>query len=168
MVNRLLDSVGAGRDLEADRLEVERAVGDALGGAIDLRENGRDVDAAVCGGIGRQAPACLLQLPLAARPLAATGLVPRDGHMDEALAEVSLAGLGRPPCRLQLLVCLEVLPRRTSSSPSESATSFMACYAHAVATILLAGVDLFFRGKLDGLLRVISWSPRTRSRRRSS
>ena len=26
------------------------------------------------------------------------------------------------------------------------------CYAHVVATILLAGVDLFFRGKLDALL----------------
>jgi len=27
------------------------------------------------------------------------------------------------------------------------------CYAHRVATILLAGVDLFIRGKLEGALR---------------
>ena len=118
---------GLGRDLEADGLEVERPGGDALCGRVDLRENGRDVDAAVRRRVRGQPTGAPSPAASAAVLLAATRLVPGDGDMDEPLAEVALACLGRPPGGLELLVCLEVLtPARTSSSPAESAASFTA------------------------------------------
>ena len=53
-------------------------------------------------------PGRLLQLALAADPVAAAGLVPRDRHVDEALVEVALLRLGRAPGVLELLVRREV------------------------------------------------------------
>ena len=46
----------------------------------------------------------LLQLPLAADAVAAAGLVPGDGHVDEALEEVALLVGSRAPGVLELLV----------------------------------------------------------------
>ena len=51
----------------------------------------------------------LLELALAASPVAAAGLIPGDGHVDEALEEVALPLVGRAPRRLQLFVGGEVL-----------------------------------------------------------
>ena len=57
-----------------------------------------------------EAARSLLELPLAARTVAAAGLVPRDDDVDEALKEVLLGRVGGPPCVLERLVRLEVLP----------------------------------------------------------
>jgi hypothetical protein len=46
----------------------------------------------------------LLQLPLAADPVPAAGLVPGDRDVDEALVEVALLRWGSAPGVLQLLV----------------------------------------------------------------
>jgi hypothetical protein len=55
----------------------------------------------------REPPPCLLELPLAADPVPAPGLVPRDRDVDEALEEVALAvGRGAPRI-LERLVRLE-------------------------------------------------------------
>ena len=83
---------------------------------------------------------------------------PGDGDVDEPLQEVALAGGRLAPLVLELLVGVEVLAgadqlqptvqthRRRLSASAEGAS------VGRVATILLAGVDLFFRGKLEGLL----------------
>jgi hypothetical protein len=52
---------------------------------------------------------CLLELALAACSVAATGLVPGDDDVDEALEEVLLGRVGRPPGVLERLVRGEVL-----------------------------------------------------------
>jgi hypothetical protein len=57
----------------------------------------------------RQPTARLLELALAPRAIPASGLVPRDGVVDEALEEVLLRGVGRPPDVLEGLVGLEEL-----------------------------------------------------------
>ena len=57
-------------------------------------------------------PRRLLELPLAADPVAAAGLVPGDRDVDEALEEVLLGRLGRAPDVLERLVRLEVLAAR--------------------------------------------------------
>ncbi len=46
----------------------------------------------------------LLQLTLATDPVAASGLVPGDGHMDEPLVEVAFLGRRRAPRVLEFLV----------------------------------------------------------------
>jgi len=51
----------------------------------------------------------LLELPLAARLVAAACLVPGDDDVDEALEEVLLGGLGSAPGVLERLVRGEVL-----------------------------------------------------------
>src|SRR5438045_7371578 len=58
--------------------------------------------------VRRQAAVGLLELALAADPVAATGLVPGDRHVDEALEEVAFLRRRRPPHVLQLLVGGEV------------------------------------------------------------
>ena len=68
-----------------------------------------DVDATVRGGVRRESPRGLLQLPLAARALAAARLVPGDGHVNEPLEEVTLLGGRGAPCKLELLVSGEEL-----------------------------------------------------------
>ncbi len=54
-------------------------------------------------GVGPEPAGGLLQLPLAADAVAAAGLVPRDGDVDEALEEVALLRPGSPGV-LELLV----------------------------------------------------------------
>ena len=56
-----------------------------------------------------EAPRRLLELPLAARAVAATGLVPRNDDVDEALEEVLLGRIGSAPRILERLVRFEVL-----------------------------------------------------------
>lgn len=56
-----------------------------------------------------EAPRRFLELPLATWAIAATGLVPRDDDVDEALEEVLLGRVGGPPSVLERLVRLEVL-----------------------------------------------------------
>jgi hypothetical protein len=51
----------------------------------------------------------LLELPLEADPIPASGLVPRDDDVHETLEEVLLLGLRRAPGVLERLVCGEVL-----------------------------------------------------------
>jgi CheY-like chemotaxis protein len=101
-----------------------------------------------------EAPFCLRELPLAACAIAAARLVPGDGDVDEALEEVFLGRIGRPPSVLERLVRFEVKP---AAHLLEPATQFLLhgreCYPRgAVATILLAGVELFFRGKLEAAM----------------
>jgi hypothetical protein len=68
----------------------------------------RDVDSAMVGRVGGQAPRGLVDLAAAADLVAAPGLVPGDDHVHEALVEVALLGGGRSPGELELLVRLEV------------------------------------------------------------
>lgn len=51
----------------------------------------------------------LLELPLISGPISAPGVMPGDGHVDEALKEVALGCLGGAPEILQHLVGFEVL-----------------------------------------------------------
>ena len=96
------------------------------------------------------------ELALAAWPVAPARVQPRHRDVDEALQEVTLLERRLPPFVLELLVRLEVLAR-----PDELQTALEAHHADypsnaasvgPVATILLVGVDLFFRSKLEGLL----------------
>ena len=100
----------------------------------------------------------LFELPLAARLVATARLVPGDDDVDEPLEEVLLRGLGSTPGVLERLVRREVLARaRELEAPLEVllhlVPTLTECYPRAaVATILLAGVDLFIRGKLEASL----------------
>jgi hypothetical protein len=105
-----------------------------------------------------QAPLGLRQLALAADAVATPGLVPRDRDVHEALEEVPLGRLRRAPCVLERLVRGEELtsPHQLDPAPEVCVDSAhdatLGCYSPTVATILLAGVDLYFRGKLEALL----------------
>jgi hypothetical protein len=90
--------------LDADRLELERAALDGLGSRADLREHELDVDPPVLGHERRQPSGGLRELALAADAVPTPGLVPGDGHVDEALEEVLLRGVGGAPGQLELLV----------------------------------------------------------------
>ena len=96
----------------------------------------------------------LRELPLAAWPVPAPGVVPGDGDVDEALEEVFLRRLGRTPSLLQIFMRLEVLAAADQiETVSQPLVHKAECYPRAVvATILLEGVDLFIRGKLEALL----------------
>ena len=107
--------------------------------------------------VAAEASLGLHELPLAAVAVAALGVQPRDGDVDEPLQEVALGGRSRAPLVLELLVRLEV------GALTDQLQSFgerhrpiigvrRRCYCRRVSTILLVGVDLFFRGKLEGLL----------------
>ncbi len=113
---------------------------------------------------------CLRELPLGADLASAPGLVPRHRDVHETLEEVALVGGRRAPRVLELLMRGEVLtgpneldpcpirglellrlsPRRDSTKGLSRAAC--ARYPPAVATILLCGVDVYFRGKLEALL----------------
>jgi hypothetical protein len=54
-------------------------------------------------------PGCLLELALAAGTVAASGLVPRDDYVDQALEEVLLGRIRGSPGVFERLVRLEVL-----------------------------------------------------------
>src|ERR671934_2439093 len=84
-----------------------REVGEAR--RVDLREQRRHVDPAVCGGEGPETTRRLLELTLAADPPPAAGLVPGDRHVNQALEEVALPGGGCAPGLFERLVGREVL-----------------------------------------------------------
>jgi hypothetical protein len=149
---------GLGRGVLEPRLrKLERPAADDLACGLHLGEHARDVDAAVRRRERPEAPQRLLQLACGGNRPAATRLVPGDRDVNEALVEVALGGVRGTPDELQLLVCLEipVLPDQLETAVElvhelrdTASTATLVC----VATILLCGVDLFFRGKLDALL----------------
>ena len=100
----------------------------------------------------------LLELALAPRAVLALRVEPGDGHVHETLEEVALLGRGGTPLVLELLVGVEVpaladqLKPSTKTHRARLSASAKGASVARVATILLVGVDLFFRGKLDGLL----------------
>jgi CheY-like chemotaxis protein len=97
-----------------------------------------------------EAAARLLELARAAVAVPTPGLIPGDGDVYQALEEIALLRRGGAPGDLEFLVSLEI------SSPSYEGEAFFIAGHGAMfapmATILLVGVDLFFRGKLDVLL----------------
>jgi hypothetical protein len=138
-------------------VEFERAAANDLSGRCDLREHARDIHAAMVRRERAESPGCLVELARGCDRPAAPGLIPRNRDVDEALVEVALGGVGRAPNDLELLVRLEV-----PAGPDQLETARQSVHAlrdsastatlAPVATILLCGVDLFFRGKLDALL----------------
>jgi hypothetical protein len=78
--------------------------------------------------------------------------------VDEPLEEVALLGRRRSPLVLERLVRVEERLRTDELQAAFEAhvgqigTSARPRYTRPVATILLVGVDLFFRAKLEGLL----------------
>jgi hypothetical protein len=76
---------------------------------VHLGEYGVQVEASVDGGKRRQPTLGFLELSLEPDAVPAPCLVPRDRHVDEALEEVLLGGLGRSPGVLERLVRREVL-----------------------------------------------------------
>jgi hypothetical protein len=56
------------------------------------------------GRVSTESPRRLLELALAADPVPAAGLVPRDRDVDESLVEVALLRRRRAPRQLELLV----------------------------------------------------------------
>ena len=73
-------------------------------GDLHMLEDRCDRDAAVLRREGDEAAYGLLQLPLAADPVPASGLVPGDRDVDEALLEVALVRRRGAPGVLELLV----------------------------------------------------------------
>jgi hypothetical protein len=118
-------------------------------------EDGCNVDAAVLRRERLETASRLGELPLAAGAVPPAGVMPGDRHVDETLEEVLLRGLGRPPSLLELLVRLEVLAAPDQiETVSQPLVHKAECYARrVVATILLEGVDLFIRGKLEASLQ---------------
>jgi hypothetical protein len=144
------------RSDEPQRDEVQVTRAQLVRSSFDLPEQQRDVDTAVYGDERPEPSRRLLQLPLAADSPPASGLVPRDDEVHEALEEVALRGLRRAPRELELLVRVEVPPGADQlETARELCLLRRVCHPATlpcVATILLCGVDLFFRGKLDALL----------------
>lgn len=139
---------------EADGEQVEKTFGDAGRRGLDLAEDAVDVDAAVRRRVGREAPQCLLQLTLGARPVAVRSVVPGDRHVDETLEEVAL-GPGRlAPLVLERLVCVEpaLRPHELETPLEAHAPSSDRARTMPMATILLVGVDLMVRSRLDVVL----------------
>jgi hypothetical protein len=136
----------------------------------ELGEQRLELDAAVSGRVRLQTAQCLRELPLGADLASAPRLVPRDRHVHETLEEVALPGGRRAPRVLELLVRgevlagpnqlypgpirgLELLRLPPSADPTKGLSrDARARYPPAVATILLCGVDVYFRGKLEALL----------------
>ena len=106
--------------------------------------------------VGAQATSRLLELALASRTVSAPGVQPGDRDVHEPLQEVALIGRRLPPLVLELFVRLEVRAGSNQLQPPLEPHRRIIRVSPAsvgrVATILLAGVDLFFRGKLEGLL----------------
>jgi hypothetical protein len=99
-------------------------------------------------------PFGLRELALTARPIPPAGVVPGDSDVDEALEEILLGRLSGTPGVLERLVRLEVLtPLDLSKTLGKSTLHLRSVtLGTGVATILLTGVDLFFRGKLEASL----------------
>jgi hypothetical protein len=71
--------------------------------------------------------------------------------MDEPLVEIALLGRRGAPRQLEVLVRLEVAAGSDEGDPGLERI-LQRRYPPRVATILVCGVDLFFRGKLEALL----------------
>ncbi len=101
-------------------------------------------------------PRGFLELSLAPWSVAPAGVEPGDCDVDESLQEVALPCGRVAPLVLELFVRLEELARSDQlQSPLEPHTLIIRATGATlglVATILLVGVDLFFRSKLEGLL----------------
>ncbi len=123
---------------------------------LDAFEHGVKVDPSMRGPVRVEATRCFLELALAPGSVAPAGMEPRDRDVDEPLQEVALCGRRVAPLFLELFVRLEVLAGPNQLQPSLEPHHLIIRASGAtvgpVATILLAGVDLFFRGKLEGLL----------------
>jgi len=134
----------------------------------ELGEQRFELEAAMSGREGLESAQCLRQLPLGANLATAPGLVPGDCDVHETLEEVSLFGRSGSPGVLELLVSGKVLTRANQldarlkcglepvfhrGDPTKGLSgNAEARYPPTVATILLCGVDVFFRGKLEALL----------------
>ena len=116
----------------------------------------------------------LRELSLGPDLAAASGLIPGNRDVHQTLEEVALLGGSGAPGILELLVCGEVLARTNQFHPrlvchvdsnvrdeavvhprdptKGLSRHSQARYPLAVATILLCGVDVYFRGKLEALL----------------
>jgi len=100
----------------------------------------------------------LLELTFAAGPVPTARVVPGDGDVDEPLEEVALGRGCVAPLVLELLVRLEVRFGADQLEPFGQPHALdyrrrrVVLLSGPVATILLVGVDLFFRGKLEALL----------------
>lgn len=102
---------GGARVLERRRLKLERSGLDRLSRCAELLEQCGDVDATVLRRVRTESPLRLLELALAADPVATARLIPGDCDVHETLEEIALGLLSRAPRVLQLLVCREELPR---------------------------------------------------------
>ena len=143
-----------GQQLDPHRQQVEEALGDAGRGRLDLTEDARHVDAAMRGGVGTEPPRGLLQLARRTGLVAVRGVVPGDGDVHEPLQEVALRSRRLTPFLFERLVRVEpALGAHQLDSPLETHTRPVdRARNRAMATILLVGVDLLFRSKLEGLL----------------
>ena len=124
---------------------------------LDVAEHGLDIHAAVARPVRPESARRLLQLALAPRPVAPTRVVPGDGDVDESLEEIAFGRRCVEPLFLELLMSFEVRLRADQVEAVLEAHDTIigvceGCYCRPVATILLVGVDLFFRGRLEGLL----------------
>lgn len=131
---------------------------------LQLRKQNGDLDPAVTWREGPEARDRFFELALGPDPAAAPGLVPRHRDVHQALKEVSLARRGRAPDLLELFVGGEILALSDEPEPLGEAVVHpndpnkglsghgRPRYPPAVATILLCGVDVYFRGKLEALL----------------
>ena len=97
--------VARARELESGWRELQRARLDGLGGGLELHQQGGDLDAPVRGAVGREAPACLLELAFAADPVTAPGLVPGNRDVNQPLEEVALGRLGEGRLEGKTLSC---------------------------------------------------------------
>ena len=118
-----------------------------------------DVDVSVRRAVGLEPARGLLELALAPRPVPSGRVVPRHSDVDEPLQEVAFLRRSVPPLILELLVCVEVrtcadqLETFGESHRRDYRRPGLVLLSGPVATILLVGVDLFFRGKLEALLQ---------------
>jgi len=124
---------------------------------LHVAEHGLDIDAAVARPVRPEPARGFLELALAPRPVAPARVVPGDGDVDESLEEIALGRRCVEPLLLELLVGFEVRLRadQVESAPEAHCAIIGVreeCYCRRVATILLVGVDLFFRSRLEGLL----------------
>jgi hypothetical protein len=133
----------------------------------ELREQRSDLDPAMCRRERLEPPHRLRKLPLGADLAAAAGLVPGDRDVHETLEEVALLRGRRSPGGFELFVGREVLAAPDQLDPGlicglelpHEATLSKGLKSErrrhtlpGVATILLCGVDVYFRGKLEALL----------------
>ena len=96
----------------------------------------------------------LLELPFGARAIPVRGVVPGDRHVDEPLQEVPLRAGRIAPLVLERLVRVEPAlgPHELESLLETHKAPCDRARTMPMATILLVGVDLMVRSRLDVLL----------------